>query len=60
MYICNDCGAMFEAPRTATDYVTFAPRPMGYTVYACPRCGSDEIEALITIENKHKEETNEF
>lgn len=60
MYICNGCGAMFETPHVTTDYVTFDPYPMGYSVHACPHCGSEEIEALITIETNHEEDNNEF
>ena len=46
MYICRDCGELFEHPVTHYD----DPSPYGvslpsgsYEYYECPECGSDDI-----------------
>lgn len=38
MWICNDCGEVFENPREYYDHGT------GYHSLDCPHCGSDDID----------------
>ena len=38
MWICNDCGAVFENPREYYEHDT------GYYGMDCPHCGSDDID----------------
>lgn len=38
MWICNDCGAVFENPREYYEHDT------GYHGMECPHCGSDDID----------------
>lgn len=45
MFICADCGAVFDAPRTKTYRQNLDGEHGIETVleYLCPYCGSDEI-----------------
>lgn len=41
MWICNDCGAVFENPSDYYDHGT------GYHSMDCPHCGSDDIDEAV-------------
>ena len=63
MYICNECGCMFEDPdvrRTTYEsyYGDYSEVSSHTTLYLdiCPRCGSDDIEVKEEDEEEEEED----
>lgn len=51
MWHCMECGAEFELPaRRREDVGEYMGRPAYEDFYACPFCGSDEVDEMMKCE----------
>lgn len=61
MYICGDCGAVFEEPAELEETTWAWGRPEEYILSRCPRCGSSDfdeaVKCAVCEELFHKENT---
>lgn len=49
MYICRDCGTLFEEPRKIIETHGLDTPPYE-ELYGCPRCGGDYTETYVCCE----------
>lgn len=47
MYLCANCGEMFDSPNEVNDFVSeYWGAPVTHTTCVCPSCGSDEFDEM--------------
>lgn len=47
MFVCNDCGAVFEEPDKRQETVWAWGRPEKYILIRCPECGGDDFSVGV-------------
>lgn len=51
MYLCVNCGEMFDCPESARDFDSeYFGRSVTHYTDVCPQCGSDDIEEMDRCE----------
>lgn len=50
MLRCEDCGEIFESPKTKRSLVIDDPYPVYENIAVCPECGSTEMEYVEECE----------
>ena len=46
-WVCLNCQAVFDEPKSVKEYLIHDPYPDGPTIAVCPHCGYDEfVEAI--------------
>lgn len=60
LYICNDCGAIFDEPREIKECMgEFWGAPAYDTTACCPACGADDYEEFDDDEEEEEPEEQE-
>ena len=47
MFICNDCGEVFEEAMVVTDHYPYGDTTVPYDWYVCPNCKENNISRAV-------------